>query len=190
MPKDRINAMRETTTRRRSTGGLCLNGGERVGKEIAALADPREQRFVVEYAKSGNGKQSAVVAGYSVRSAHTLASRLLKKVYIREAIERRNAEIMSELNFTPDRILKEFGRIAAADVELKGNDKVKALTELAKLARMYPGDRLELSGTVEHQHAHKIDIEALEGADREKLREVLTALKAKQIEAETPQEAG
>jgi hypothetical protein len=190
MPKDKSTATCDTNGRKRSTAGMRPDDPQRIGKAIAALADPREQRFVLAYTKSGNGKQSAVAAGYPVRSAHTLASRLLKKVYIREAIERRNAEIMSELNFTPDRILKEFGRIAAADVELKGNDKVKALTELAKMAGMYPGDRLELSGTVEHQHAHKIDIEALEGAERQKLREVLTALKLKQIEQETSQKAG
>jgi phage terminase small subunit len=175
-----MKAMRDAKRQRHSTGGLRPNGGDRIGKAIVALADPRERRFVLEYAKSGNGKQSAVVAGYSVRSAHTLASRLLKKVYIRAALERLNAEIMAELNFTPDRILRELGRIAAADVELRGNDKVKALTELAKLTRMYPGDRLELSATVEH--AHRIDIESLDVEKREQLRSALAALKARQIE--------
>jgi phage terminase small subunit len=180
MPKEAWKAMRDATRQKHSTIGKRSNGRERIGKAIVALADPRERRFVLEYAKSGNGKQSAVVAGYSVRSAHTLASRLLKKVYIRAALERLNAEIMAELNFTPDRIFRELGRIAAADVELKGHDKVKALTELAKLTRMYPGDRLELSATVEH--AHRIDIEALDAEKREQLRSALTALKARQVE--------
>jgi phage terminase small subunit len=175
-----MKAMRDATRQNRSTGGLRPNGVERIGKAIAALADPRERRFVEVYVMSSNGKQSAVVAGYPVRSAHTLAYKLLKKGYIREAIERRNAEIMVELNFTPGRILKELGRIAAAEVELKGNDKVKALTELAKLARMYPGDRLEVSATVEH--AHRIDIEGLDAEKREQLRSALAALKARQIE--------
>jgi phage terminase small subunit len=175
-------AMCDTRRPRRSTHGLRPDCGGRIGKATAALADPREQRFVEQYVASANGKQSAIVAGYPVRSAHTLASRLLKKVYIREAIERRNAELMAELNFTPDRILKELSKIAAADVELKGNDKVKALTELARLARMYPGDRVELTGHVEHQHAHRVDLESLDHEQREQLRQTLTALKARQIE--------
>jgi phage terminase small subunit len=175
-----MKAMRDVTRQRHSTDGQRLNGGDWIGKAIAAVADPRERRFVLEYAKSGNGKQSAVVAGYSVRSAHTLASRLLKKVYIRAALERLNAEIMAELNFTPDRILRELGRVAAADVDLKGNDKVKALTELAKLSGMYFGDRLEVRATVEH--AHRIDIEALDVEKREQLRSALAALKARQVE--------
>jgi Terminase small subunit len=124
MPEDTLRAMRDATKRRRSTGSMRSNGRERIGKAIAVLS-LRERRFVLEYAKSSNGKQSAIVAGYPVRSAHTLASRLLKKVYIREAIERRNAEIMSELNFTPDRILQELGRVAAADVELRATTKSK-----------------------------------------------------------------
>jgi phage terminase small subunit len=234
MPEEAWKAMRCATRQRRSTGGLGPNGG-RIGKAIAALADPREQRFVLEYTKTGNGKQSAVVAGYSVRSAHTLASRLLKKVYIREAIERRNAELMADLDFTPQRIVREIAKVAGVNmadfisIDHEGNphidmsgakrrqlaavgavegpiveegrvvkapkirmhDKLKALDMLAKLARLYPADRAEISGpnggTI--QHTHRIDIESLPDEERQKLRSVLLALKARQIEAETPQEA-
>ena len=72
--------------------------------------------------------------------------------------------------------------------KIKLADKLKALTELAKLARLYPVDRTEISGVVEHQH--RIDIEVLDNEKREQLRSVLLALKAKQVEAEARQEAG
>jgi phage terminase small subunit len=166
-------------TRQSSTTSLRSDVDKPIGKALASLEDPREQRFIERYVETNNGTQSAIVAGYSVKSARTIASQLLKRRNIREAIEWRNAELMVRFNFTPDRIIKELSRIAAAHVELKGNDKVKALTELAKLARMYPGDRLELSATVEH--AHRIDIEALDVEKREQLRSALTALKARQI---------
>jgi phage terminase small subunit len=146
----------------------------------ALLEDPREDRFETFYVDNPNGTQAAIAAGYSPKSAHTIAHRLLKRGKIKDAIARRNAELMMRYNFPPDRIIKELSRIAAAHVELKGNDKVKALTELAKLARMYPGDRLELSATVEH--AHRIDIEALDAEKREQLRSALAALKARQVE--------
>jgi phage terminase small subunit len=68
------------------------------------------------------------------------------------------------------------------------HDKRGALIELARLARMYPGDRVEISGAVEHQH--RIDIESLGSEEREKLRQVLLSLKSKQIELEKAHEAG
>src|SRR5258708_24712386 len=114
MPEDRSTTTCDAKRRKRSTDGVRPNDGERIGKTIAALADPRQRRFVEAYVMSSNAKQSAIVAGYPVRSAHTLASRLLKKVYIMEAIERRNAQIMAEQNFTPDRIIKGLSRISAA----------------------------------------------------------------------------
>jgi hypothetical protein len=67
-------------------------------------------------------------------------------------------------------------------LKIKLADKLKALAELAKLARLYPVDRAEISGVVEHQH--RIDIEVLDNEKREQLRSVLLALKAKQVEAE------
>jgi hypothetical protein len=72
--------------------------------------------------------------------------------------------------------------------KIKLADKLKALTELAKLARLYPVDRAEISGVVEHQH--RIDIEVLDNEKREQLRAVLLALKAKQVEAEAQPGAG
>ena len=51
---------------------------------------------------------------------------------------------------------------------------------------MFPGDRVEISGPgggpVEHAVAHRIDIAALDPEARQKLKEALTALKAKQID--------
>jgi phage terminase small subunit len=180
MSQNVFKPMGSATRRGQSTGGIVSDAGKQAGKALAALDDPREQRFVEQYVESANGKQSAIVAGYPVRSAHTLASRLLKKVYIREAIERRNAEIMAELDFTPDRILKAIARVASADVELKGNDKMKALELLAKIARMFPGDRVDLTGHVEHQHVHRVDLASLNHEQRQQLRQELTALKARQ----------
>ena len=40
--------------------------------------NPRQKKFVEEYLRSGSGKDAAVAAGYSARSAEVQASRLLK----------------------------------------------------------------------------------------------------------------
>jgi hypothetical protein len=82
-------------------------------------------------------------------------------------------------------------------VKFKTHDKLKALDMLAKMARLYPADRSEITGVDGgpiqtanlNATVHKIDIEALEPEQREQLRGVLLALKAKQIEAEAPPDA-
>jgi len=69
--------------------------------------------------------------------------------------------------------------------KFKHYDKLKALTELAKMARLYPAERTELTGadggpiqsaTVNVNHT--MDIASLEPEQRDQLRQVLLALKA------------
>jgi len=76
--------------------------------------------------------------------------------------------------------------VPVEQLDLKNADKVKALELLAKLNRMFPGDRVEISGLgggpVEHAVAHRIDIAALDLDARQKLKEALVGLKAKQID--------
>jgi hypothetical protein len=140
-----------------------------------------------------------------------------------DAIARRNAELLLELDFTPDRILREIAKVAAVNtadfvtideqgqphidmsgvkrrhlaaiasventdkgVKYKAHDKLKALDMLAKMARMYPADRTELSGpngapiqSASVNVNHTMDIAALEPEQRDQLRQVLLAIKAK-----------
>lgn len=48
----------------------------------------KQKKFVTEYAKSGNGTQSAIKAGYSPKTANEQASRLLANVNIQEALSK------------------------------------------------------------------------------------------------------
>ena len=83
-------------------------------------------------------------------------------------------------------------------VKYKTHDKLKALTELAKMARLYPAERQELTGpdggpiqTANLNVHQELDIASLEPEQRDQLRQVLLALKAKQLEAEQEtEEAG
>jgi phage terminase small subunit len=228
MSDDVCKPMRSATERECSTGGKGSEADKRIGQTPASLEDPRERRFVELYVECSNGVQSAIAAGFPPRSARTLASRLLKKVHIKDAIERRNAELMAELNFTPDRIVKELAKIAGVNsadfiridqdgrphvdfsgvtrrhlaavasventekgVKYKTHDKLKALDMLARMGQLYPAERLEHTGAGGGPiaHTHTIDIELLEHEQREQLRAVLLALKAKQIEAEKSPQA-
>ena len=129
---------------------------------------------------------------------------------------------MAELDFQPDRIIREYAKIAGVNtadfitidedgkphidfsgvtrqqlaaissvenndgvVKYKTHDKLKALDALAKIARLFPAERTELTGAdggpiqSASVNVHKIDIEALEPEQRAQLRGVLLALKAK-----------
>ena len=67
-------------------------------------------------------------------------------------------------------------------VKISMSDKRQALMDLAKIARLLPADRHELSGPdggpIEVKPEHKIDIAALEPEQRDQLREILLATKA------------
>jgi phage terminase small subunit len=231
--EDTCKAMRDVVKRRRSTVGTRSSAGRSIRQVAAPLDDPREERFVALYVENPNGTQSAIAAGYSPKSAHTIAHRLLKRSKIKEAIARRNAEIMAELDFTPARIVREIAKVAGVNtadfitidkdtghpvidfrgvtrqhlaavasventdkgVKYKTHDKLKALTELAKLARMYPAERTELTGAdggpIQSANlnatVHTMDIASLEPEQRDQLRSVLLALKAKH-EAESSED--
>jgi phage terminase small subunit len=193
--------------------------------------DPREQRFVELYIETSNATRSALAAGYgrNYQNAGVYASRLLKKARIKDAVDRRNAELMIELDFTPSRIIAEIAKIAGVNsadfvtiddnglphidmsgvkrrhmaavssientekgVKYKLHDKLKALDMLAKMARLYPAERTELTGAdggpIQSANisatVHKIDIASLEPEQRDQLKQVLLALKAQHEESE------
>jgi phage terminase small subunit len=62
-------------------------------------------------------------------------------------------------------------------IKISMSDKRQALMDLAKIARMLPGDRHEHSGSIEHvvREEHKIDIESMDHDEREQLRTLLLA---------------
>lgn len=55
---------------------------------MSALDDlnPRQRAFVENYSATAHGTQSAIDAGYSKKTAHSLASRLLRNVKIKAAL--------------------------------------------------------------------------------------------------------
>jgi phage terminase small subunit len=238
MPDDVCKSMCDATRRKRSTVGKGSDADKRIGQAIASLEDPRQRRFVERFVETGNATQSAVVAGYPARSARTVASRLLRKAHIKDAVSRRNAEIMDALDFNPTRVIREIAQVARVNLadfttidevdgtlafdfrtttrmqlaalssiereesdsgsgsrrrnKVKTHDKLRALDMLARILRMYPADRTELTGADGGPIAttHRIDIENLNVEQREQLRAVLLALKARQIEAERSSERG
>lgn len=81
----------------------------------------KERRFVEEYLIDLNGKQAAIRAGYSVKSAKVLASTVMAKHIVRKAIER----LFDDRGISRIRILEEVALIAFANVD----DYVKIVSD-------------------------------------------------------------
>ncbi len=82
-------------------------------------ARPNVAVFIAEYAKTQNGTQSAITAGYSPNSAHVTASQLLRKPNVQAEIanlrETVLAQVQRDTGITLERTLREIARIAFFD---------------------------------------------------------------------------
>jgi phage terminase small subunit len=77
---------------------------------------PLQQRFVAEYLVDLNGTRAAVRAGYSERSASTMASRLLGRPAIAAVIAEGIDARAARARVTADRVIDEYARIAFSDM--------------------------------------------------------------------------
>ncbi len=82
-------------------------------------ARPNVEVFIAEYAKTQNGTQSAITAGYSPKSAHVTASQLLRNPNVKAQIanlrETALVQVQRETGITLERTLREIARIAFFD---------------------------------------------------------------------------
>lgn len=92
----------------------------------------KQQRFCEEYLVDLNATQAAIRAGYKQKTAYSQGQRLLKNVEIQQHM----AELMNKRSertgINADFVVEELYKVAKADVELKGSDKLKALELLGK----------------------------------------------------------
>lgn len=75
----------------------------------------KQKLFADEYLIDLNATQAAIRAGYSVDSAGSIGSELLKKPEIRARIDKEIAERSKRTGINADRVLRELGRIAFVD---------------------------------------------------------------------------
>lgn len=82
----------------------------------------REKRFCEEYIIDLIGGEAAIRAGYSEKTADQQASRMLRKVKIKNYIAELMKEREKRTEITQDRVLKELARIAFFDIRKLYND--------------------------------------------------------------------
>jgi phage terminase small subunit len=88
--------------------------------------EPKQQAFCEEYIIDFNGTQAAIRAGYSERTAGSIASENLQKPEIQAEIHRQIENRSKRTEITQDRVLLEIARLAF-------NDPRKAFDEEGKL---------------------------------------------------------
>ena len=73
---------------------------------------PKQMRFVDEWLIDFNGKQAAVRAGYSAKTAEATAARMLRNVKVQAEISRRQKDLQRRTEVSQDRVVKELARVA------------------------------------------------------------------------------
>ena len=76
---------------------------------------PKQMRFVDEWLIDFNGKQAAIRAGYSAKTAEATAARLLRNVKVQAEIARRQKDLQRRTEVSQERVVKELARVAFAD---------------------------------------------------------------------------
>ena len=76
---------------------------------------PKQKRFCEEYLIDLNATQAAIRAGYSERTAYSIAQENLKKPEIQEYIDKLVKEREKRTEITQDRVLKELAKLAFVD---------------------------------------------------------------------------
>lgn len=101
-----------------------------------ARVTEKVKRFCHEYLVDYNGRQAAIRAGYSARTATVQASQMLASAEAREYLKSITQKINTDLTVTAERVIKEFARLAFHDVgtyyktDKNGAAVLKELTEL------------------------------------------------------------
>lgn len=98
------------------------------GKELT----PKEQVFVREYLRDGNGTRAAAAAGYSAKTASVTASKLLRKAKVSEELAKLQEKLCNKLEISAERVLQGIAELAFYDPRkfFRPDGALKGITEL------------------------------------------------------------
>jgi len=151
------------------------------------LINKQWEKFCIEYFGDKNGKDAAIAAGYSPRTARSMASRLLTKVNISDRLRElqeavANKAIMS-VTQRKER-LSTFGRedIRSEKGTLVRQGNISAMTELNKMDGSYAPTELRHTGESGGPIQVEVDVKS-------KLISILNRLAARAREAEGDKES-
>lgn len=92
----------------------------------------KQKRFCEEYLIDLNATQAAIRAGYSKKTANRIAAENLSKPDIQLHLQELMRQRSERTGITADFVIEQLSHIAAADTEITGKEKIKALELLGK----------------------------------------------------------
>jgi phage terminase small subunit len=102
--------------------------------KVIWMLTPNQARFVEEYIVDLNGKQAAVRAGYSPKTAEVQASRLLKYAQVQAALKAAVQARSRRTGITADRVVLELAKLAFSNIfdfiEVHADGSVRPTTPL------------------------------------------------------------
>ncbi len=98
----------------------------------------RRAKFVNEYLLDFNGSRAARAAGYSVKSAHVAASRMLRNDKVIAAIALKTAVLANQYELNKYNVINEIrAAIALAETKFDPNAMIRGWTEIGKILGFY-----------------------------------------------------
>ena len=107
---------------------------------------PKQEKFCLEYARTGNATQAAEMAGYSKRSAGQIGGENLKKPEIQNRLLELAEDFKTEKVADITKCLEMLTAIAE-DKKQKGITRVKAIELLLKAQGAFANQQVNLSVT-------------------------------------------
>ena len=116
-----------------------------------AALSRKQERFIAEFAASGNGAAAARRAGYKARSAKQIANENLTKPYLKVALAKAEARLAQEI--TPNRVQRRLDEIShEAQSAGQFGPAVRAEELLGRSVGMFIDRTLQLTGQLNDSH--------------------------------------
>jgi len=80
-------------------------------QQVTQPLTPKQQLFVLEYLVDLNGKQAAIRAGYSARTAEVQASRLLSHVKVQAAVQQAQESLVARVELSQEWVIDRLREI-------------------------------------------------------------------------------
>jgi phage terminase small subunit len=120
----------------------------------------KQEKFVNEYIKTGNGTQSAVKAGYSEKTAYQIAHENLNKPEVAQYIDKRMQSAADKVGMTQEYILNEIKYW----IDSRVKESLKALEMGGRHLQMF-SDKIDVSVRTQEQALKEIEEMAREDDD-------------------------
>ena len=127
-------------------------------KKTQKTLTDKQIRFCEEYVIDNNATQAAIRAGYSEKTAYSIANQNLKKLEIQKQILKLQKEAAKTAEITRDDLLTELKKIGFADIDyscIQAKDKLKALDTIAKMLGL---EHPDFAGEIEDISEQESDI--------------------------------